>query len=172
VLHMHEALQIGVVPWTFEGILKQLIRWGSGAIHQIMTWPIIPFRPFTHLNWIQRLVVFWHSTFYFMSITNVVLLVILFATLAFNLNLTIRTLDENLLLMSYLGVALLTHHLEFLCLWDNMTQSIQSWNHEDSFVGNSLLLPNGDQNIPQLEYKFCFPIQRNIDKVALEMKKE
>lgn len=87
----------------------------------------------THLNWIQRLVVFWHSTFYFMSITNVLLLIILFATLAFNLNLTIKTLDENCLLMSYLAIALLTHHLEFLCLWDNTTQSIQSWNREDSF---------------------------------------
>jgi hypothetical protein len=126
-------LQIGLVPWTFEGFLKQRIRWANGAIHQIATWPVILFGPFTRLNWVQKVLIFWHTAFYFMSITNVLLLAVLFSALAFALNLTVGTLDDNRQLMSYLAIALLAQRLAWILLWADMTQSIQTRNREDSF---------------------------------------
>jgi hypothetical protein len=68
-----------------------------------------------------------------MSITNVLLLAVLYAALAFALNLTVGTLDENRQLMSYLAIALLAQRLAWILLWADMTQSIQTRNREDSF---------------------------------------
>ncbi|CAM6036852.1 unnamed protein product [Sphagnum compactum] len=173
-VYIHEVLQIGLVPWTFEGFLKQRIRWANGAIHQIATWPVILFGPFTRLNWVQKVLIFWHTAFYFMSITNVLLLAVLYAALAFALNLTVGTLDENRQLMSYLAIALLAQRLAWILLWADMTQSIQTRNREDSFFWwmtpyffRMMIKTFFDWNTT-----FIFRSTGNIDRAVLEAKKE
>ncbi len=138
-VYVHERLQIGLAPWTFEAFLKQRIRWGRGAIQQMATWKTL-LGPSSKLNWLQKVLVFWHTGFYMMPIINSLLQLLFFMMLALNLNLGVGRLHENLELVTDLSVGLITWRILWLVMWLGMARTtrtidtIQARNREESYI--------------------------------------
>ncbi|KAJ7561569.1 hypothetical protein O6H91_03G033700 [Diphasiastrum complanatum] len=129
---LSEKLQIGLAPWTFDGYIKQRLRWGQGAMQQLVcSWRIMLWRG-SRLNLVEKSIYFWHTGFYFLSIANAVLMATLLASLAFHLRLTVGGHNENLHLIAYLAVVLVLGRISWLCLWWDVPQAIQSKNREES----------------------------------------
>lgn len=143
-VYVHERLQIGLAPWTLEAFLKQRIRWGRGAIQQVATWNILLGRS-SKLNWVQRLLVFWHTFSIITPILNTLMVPLLIVMLGLNLNFSVGSLDENLVLVSYLSVTLITWRILWVVLWvdiatsrtgrssDRLIDNIQARNREESY---------------------------------------
>lgn len=137
-VYVHERLQIGLAPWTFEAFLKQRIRWGRGAIQQMATWKIL-LGPSSKLTWLQKGLVFWHTGYYVTPIINSFLLLLLFVMLALNLNLSVGSLYENLDLVTDLSVGLVTWRILWMIMWVGMEKptrtidTIQARNREESY---------------------------------------
>ncbi|KAH7431472.1 hypothetical protein KP509_08G050100 [Ceratopteris richardii] len=130
--YVNEKLQIGLVPWTFEGFMKQRERWGQGAVQQLAaTWRDMLGRR-SKLNILQKVCYFWHTGYYFMSIPNVILVLTLWSALAFRLNLVIGNDEDNKTLLSYIAVYLLSWRLFWYAVWMEVPQSIQSRNRDES----------------------------------------
>ncbi|KAJ7561571.1 hypothetical protein O6H91_03G033900 [Diphasiastrum complanatum] len=131
-VYLCDKLQIGLTPWTFEGYVKQRARWGQGAMQQFVTcWRIMLWRG-SRLNLVQKALFLWHTGYYFLSIINVVLMATLLASLAFHLNLTVGTDNDNVQLMAHLAMALVLGRIAWLCLWWDIPLPIQSKNREES----------------------------------------
>ncbi|KAJ7561568.1 hypothetical protein O6H91_03G033600 [Diphasiastrum complanatum] len=131
-VYLSEKLQIGLAPWTFEGYIKQRLRWGQGAMQQLVSsWRIMLWRG-SRLNLVEKSIYFWHTGFYFLSIANAILMATLLASLAFHLRLTVGDRNENLHLIAYLAVVLVLGRIAWLSLWWGVPQAIQSKNREES----------------------------------------
>ncbi|CAM6085793.1 unnamed protein product [Calypogeia fissa] len=72
-VYLAERLQIGLAPWTFEGYVKQRCRWAQGAMQQFRaTWKEMLGKD-SKLNVILKVLYFWHSGYYFLSIVTFLL---------------------------------------------------------------------------------------------------
>ncbi|MCO5613224.1 hypothetical protein L7F22_067500 [Adiantum nelumboides] len=131
-VYVNEKLQVGITPWTFEGFIKQRQRWGKGAIQQLVSSWRNMLGNGSKLSIIQRCFYFWHTGYYYMSILNVIVVLILWSGLAMRLNFVIGDEADNQTLMSYLAIYVLSWKLFWYVLWVKVSQPVQSRNRDDS----------------------------------------
>ncbi|KAI5056321.1 hypothetical protein GOP47_0028139 [Adiantum capillus-veneris] len=131
-VYINEKLQIGITPWTFEGFIKQRERWGKGAIQQLVsTWKMMLGNG-SKLNMFQKSFYFWHTGYYYMSILNVMIVLILWSSLAFRLNFVLGDEVDNRTLLSNLAIYFLSWKIFWYVLWLEVPQPIQSRNRDES----------------------------------------
>jgi len=131
-VYINEKLQFGLTPWTFEGFVKQRVRWTTGAMQQFAaSWKTCLGKN-SKLNFVQKVLYFHHTAFYFMAFNNAILATVLLACLAFDLKLSVGTDQEALQLVGCLAMNLIASRITFICLWSNMSQSIQMRNRDES----------------------------------------
>ncbi|CAM6085534.1 unnamed protein product [Calypogeia fissa] len=131
-VYVNEKLQIGLVPWTFEGYIKQRCRWGQGAMQQFTaTWKTMLGKD-SKLNFILKILYFWHSGYYFLSIVNFILVGTLLGALVFKPKFTVGTEEDSRQQIENLAYNLIFWRLMWTCLWLQVPQSIQSRNRDES----------------------------------------
>lgn len=131
-VYVDEKLQIGLTPWTFEGYVKQRTRWGKGAIQQwCATWRIC-LGPGSQLNFLQKLYYINHTSFYFVSFVNALLMGTLLAALAFNWKISVGTDRENVKLIKNLTLYLISLRLSWIVVWLHVPQGVMMRNREES----------------------------------------
>lgn len=131
-VYLNEKLQIGLTPWTFEGYIKQRCRWGQGAMQQFRaTWKPMLGKD-SKLNFALKVLYFWHSGYYFLSIINFVLVGCLLGALLFKPKFTVGDEADSRTLIINLAYNLLCWRLMWTCLWLQVPQTMQSRNRDES----------------------------------------
>lgn len=131
-VYVNEKLQVGLTPWTFEGFVKQRQRWVQGAIQQFeATWRSMLGRG-SKLHILQKASYFWHTGYYYLSFNNIILVLVLWITLAFRLNLVVGNFEENETMVHYLALYMVCWWLFWHLLWLEVPQAIQSRNRDES----------------------------------------
>ncbi|CAM6085537.1 unnamed protein product [Calypogeia fissa] len=131
-VYLKEKLQIGLVPWTFEGYVKQRYRWGLGAMQQFKaTWKAMLGED-SKLNFVLKVLYFWHSGYYFLSVVNFILIGCLLGTLVFNPKFTVGTMEDTREQIVNACYSLLLWRIMWTCLWLQVPLSIQSRNRDES----------------------------------------
>ncbi|CAM6091694.1 unnamed protein product [Calypogeia fissa] len=131
-VYLTEKLQIGLAPWTFEGYVKQRCRWGQGAMQQFRaTWKEMLGKD-SKLNVILKIIYFWHSGYYFLSIVNFLLVAGFVVALLLELQFTVGTVEDNRQQIVNLCYNLILWRIMWIILWLQVPQSIQSRNRDES----------------------------------------
>ncbi|CAM6091689.1 unnamed protein product [Calypogeia fissa] len=131
-VYLNEKLQIGLVPWTFEGYVKQRCRWGQGAMQQFRaTWKTMLGKD-SKLTFILKVLYFWHSGYYFLSIVNFILVGCLLGALIYKPKFTVGTVEDSREQMVNLCYNLILWRLMWTSMWLQVPQSIQSRNRDES----------------------------------------
>lgn len=167
-VYLNEKMQIGLTPWTFEGYIKQRTRWGKGAIQQYSaSWKACLGWDST-LNFIQKMYYFYHTGYYFVSFVNVLLIGILLGALAANAKLTVGSETENLALIKYLTLYLVSVRVSWFALWLHMPQGVLLRNREESHFWwmTPYFLEMCVESLRDFKSTFVFVPTSNIDKNA------
>ncbi|XP_024390769.1 uncharacterized protein [Physcomitrium patens] len=167
-VYIDEKLQIGLTPWTFEGYIKQRTRWGKGAIQQFSASARACLGRESQLNFIQKILYFYHTGYYFVSFVNVLLMGTLLCALAFNWNLSVGTAAENATLVKHLAIYLLMFRVTWFALWLNMPQGLMMRNREESHFWwiTPYFLEMCIESLVDFKSTYDFVPTSNIDKNA------
>ncbi|EFJ27254.1 glycosyltransferase, CAZy family GT2 [Selaginella moellendorffii] len=171
-VYLNRNLQIGLIPWTFEGYIKQRQRWCQGAIQQFSaTWREM-LGPKSKLSLVLKVSFFWHTGYYFIAIVNLVMLLLFIVCLALHLDLMIGTSHEAWRVIIQLAIFLIFWRLSWMSVWLSLPQSIRSRNRDESHFWwmTPFFLQTIYKSIFSYSSTFTFTPTSSIDRVAAQAK--
>ncbi|EFJ04424.1 glycosyltransferase, CAZy family GT2 [Selaginella moellendorffii] len=171
-VYLNRKLQIGLTPWTFEGYIKQRQRWCQGAIQQFSaTWREM-LGPKSRLSFLLKVCYFWHTGYYFISVFNIVMVLLFIILLTLNLDLIVGTFDESRRILINVSALLICWRLSWFAVWLGLPQSIQSRNRDESHFWwmTPYFFKTIYKSIFSYSSTFTFTPTSNIDRAAAQAK--